>query len=116
MNLLLVLLGGGIGATARAYVADVCASFYHQSFPIATLIVNLIGSGLIGLCGGLLVAHTPLHALFVIGFLGGLTTFSTVQLELVQMIQKRQLGQWISYSFLQYACCFGCCYIGTLLI
>ena len=117
MKLLLVLLGGGIGATARAYVADHCASIYHRSsFPIATLIVNLIGSGLIGLCSGLLVAHTPIHALFVVGFLGGLTTFSTVQLELVQMLQKRQFLQWLSYSFLQYICCFGCCYIGAILI
>lgn len=116
MNLLLILLGGGLGALLRAAITDFVAYFQKSTYPIATIIVNIFGSSLIGLLGGVMITHTPIHALFIVGFLGGLTTFSTVQLDLVQMLHKRQYVQFLSYSLLQYIGCFVCCYIGAYIL
>ncbi|MCS4485284.1 fluoride efflux transporter FluC [Staphylococcus americanisciuri] len=115
MNLLLILLGGGLGATTRALITDWSQHCYQNPFHLATIIVNLIGSSLIGFMGGIVMSNTPIHALFIIGLLGGLTTFSTVQLELLEMHNKTQILSFFCYSFIQYIGCFACCYVGTLI-
>jgi len=86
-NVLLVLIGGGLGAACRYGVSLAAARLYGDSFPWGTLAVNLVGCFLIGLAfslgteAGML---TPaLRLFFVTGFLGGLTTFSTYSLESV---------------------------------
>ena len=50
---LLIMIGGGLGAVVRAWLTDVTKSKWSTSIPIATLIVNWIGSFLIGLTTGL---------------------------------------------------------------
>ena len=47
------MIGGGLGAVVRAWLTDVTKSKWSTSIPIATLIVNWIGSFLIGLTTGL---------------------------------------------------------------
>lgn len=87
-NLMLVFLGGGAGACLRYLVAQ---SFGAQrSFPWATLCVNLIGCAL----GGWLAAKyawssaQPARAFFVVGVLGGFTTFSAFGVETIQLLQR----------------------------
>ena len=50
--ILLVMLGGGIGAVLRALVTDICNRKFNSTIPIATPIVNIIGSFLIGIIMG----------------------------------------------------------------
>jgi CrcB protein len=83
-DLLLIGSGGFMGAVARYLVYQVSDGFYHRSgFPVGTMIVNLFGSLLIGIAFGLSVKfdifsrHSFSHLLFVTGFLGSFTTFST---------------------------------------
>lgn len=116
MTIMMVLLGGGIGATLRAIITDIIQQVHQPSFPIATAIINLIGSCFIGILGGIVISVSPSYTLFVTGILGGFTTFSTVQLELVQLMEQRQFSTFISYSLLQYVGCFMSCFIGTLII
>ncbi|MEA2171346.1 MAG: fluoride exporter [Solirubrobacteraceae bacterium] len=74
-----VFLGGILGALARAAVEE---AIPHDSFPWATLLVNVVGAGLLGW----VVVKRPDWRPFVgTGVCGALTTFSTFQLELLDL-------------------------------
>lgn len=83
-NLILVLVGGGLGSACRYLFSLLAVKWFGNHFPMGTLGVNLIGCFLIGL-GFSLAERTiisPTARLFLMtGFLGGLTTFSTYALE-----------------------------------
>ncbi|MGD8400131.1 MAG: fluoride efflux transporter CrcB [Bacillota bacterium] len=84
VNILLVIAGGGLGAACRYLLTIGTARFFGNIFPWGTLLVNLIGCFLIGLgfsLAGRNVIAPQLKLLFMTGFLGGLTTFSTYALE-----------------------------------
>ncbi|MEV7801968.1 fluoride efflux transporter CrcB [Microbispora sp. NPDC088329] len=91
MILLLVFLGGVVGAPAR-YLADRLVQRLHDSvFPWGTLSVNLAGSLVLGLLLGArdglgLPAETL--TLLGTGFCGALTTFSTFGFETVRLLEE----------------------------
>jgi CrcB protein len=83
-KVLLVMLGGSLGALCRYGVSLLAVRLFGNSFPWGTLLVNLSGCFLIGLSFSLADRNimTPSTRLFcVTGFLGALTTFSTFALE-----------------------------------
>ncbi|MFW3601648.1 fluoride efflux transporter FluC [Staphylococcus caprae] len=111
--ILLVMLGGGIGAMLRALVTDICNRKFNSTIPIATPIVNIIGSFLIGIIMGISISHHWISPFFITGVLGGLTTFSTLSNELVHFLTpKFKLGHFIGYSLLQFLIGFIACYLG----
>ncbi len=86
-EIVLVLIGGSIGALARYGTSLLAVRLFGTAFPWGTLIVNLVGCFLIGLAFSL-AERTPLmgpsaRLFFVTGFLGALTTFSTYAQETV---------------------------------
>ncbi len=91
MKILLVMLGGSLGALSRYGVSLLAASLFGSKFPWGTLIVNLAGCFLIGLSmalaerGGFMSPSVRLF--FVTGYLGALTTFSTFALETVNAMR-----------------------------
>ena len=92
MKILLVMVGGGIGALSRYGVSLLAAQLFGARFPWGTLIVNLSGCFLIGLSfaladRGLSIMNPSMRLFFVTGFLGGLTTFSTYGLETVNSMR-----------------------------
>lgn len=92
MKLLLVMLGGSIGALSRYGVSLFAARFLGTRFPFGTLIVNLSGCFLIGLSfaladRGMNIMNPSARLFFVTGFLGALTTFSTYALETVSSMR-----------------------------
>ena len=88
LTLLAVAAGGAIGTWARLGLAE-ALPVHPGSWPWATLTANLAGAALLGWAGTLLLERTPPTAYrrpFVGGGLcGGLTTFSTLQLEVVEL-------------------------------
>mgnify|MGYP000968182032 CR=1 FL=1 len=83
-NTLLVIIGGGLGSACRYLFSLLAVKWFGDNFPIGTLGVNLVGSFLIGLSfslAGRNIIPPMIRLLFMTGFLGGLTTFSTYALE-----------------------------------
>ncbi|ADV06075.1 fluoride efflux transporter CrcB [Staphylococcus pseudintermedius] len=115
MTMLFVALGGGIGAVLRGFISAITSRYMNISFPIATLIVNLIGSFCIGYFNHFTLLSPELKLLIITGLLGGFTTFSTLTLELFQMLHSKTWGRFIWYSTCQYIGCFVLCFIGMQL-
>ena len=104
INLILVVgLGGAIGAIAR-YLTGIWVLTILPNKPfISTLIVNFIGSALIGffyLISSVLDIKDSIRLLFVVGFLGSLTTFSTFSYEFVTMINQKNYLLAMTYILL----------------
>ena len=83
--LLIVMCGGSLGAASRYLVGLLSAKVLGTGFPWGTLIVNLVGCFLIGLCFALaergLLLTPEMRLLLITGFMGALTTFSSFSLE-----------------------------------
>ncbi len=92
MKILLVMLGGSIGALSRYGVSLLAVQLFGTKFPWGTLIVNLSGCFLIGLSfaladRGFSIMNPAIRLFFVTGYLGALTTFSTFGLETVNSMR-----------------------------
>jgi len=86
-GVVLVALGGGLGATARYGVSLLALAWLGPAFPWATLAVNVLGSLAIGVLAGQGLAG-PARLFWVTGVLGGFTTFSAFSLEAVGLWEK----------------------------
>ena len=95
-QLLLVMLGGAVGAGARHLTGRATLAALGPAFPFGTLAVNLIGGFAMGLLVGTLarlsVPGENWRLLLGVGVLGGYTTFSAFSLDVVTMIQRGDLG------------------------
>jgi len=87
--LVLVMLGGGIGAGARFLLGHQLFEAFGPGLPFGTWSVNMIGGLAMGLLAGGLVrsgGSEPLRLLLGVGMLGGFTTFSAFSLEVFGML------------------------------
>jgi CrcB protein len=93
MTWLLVGLGGAMGATARHAVNRVLMmSVATTGFPFGTFLINVVGSGLIGLiagcaAGGRIAISNEARTFLMVGFLGGFTTFSSFSLDTLTLLK-----------------------------
>lgn len=88
----LVALGGAMGALSRFVISTWVYNKYTSSFPLGTLVVNVSGSFLLGLVYYYsvekLIINPNLRTFITIGFLGAYTTFSTLSLETLNMLNE----------------------------
>lgn len=86
MNILMVALGGALGAVCRYGISKVPL---EANFPIATFITNLIGAFVIGFIVGISEKNNVSERIVLFlktGFCGGFTTFSTFSLEAMTLL------------------------------
>lgn len=87
----LIGLGGGIGSILRFLVSVFINRYFQSAFPWATFVVNILGCLIIGILLGVFTRQQPVDSniqlLFVTGFCGGFTTFSTFSSENFSLIQ-----------------------------
>jgi len=86
-----IFLGGALGALIRAGLAEALPAGGAE-WPWATFLVNVAGAALLGYWFTTLPHTSYRRPLLTTGFCGALTTFSTVQLELVEMIDAGRVG------------------------
>jgi CrcB protein len=91
-TLLLVAVGGALGSIARYLMASSIQKSAGLTFPLGTVLVNILGCFLIGLLYVWLVARPDprhdLRALLMVGVMGGFTTFSSFSLETVTLFMS----------------------------
>lgn len=95
-KLLLIGLAGFIGTLSRYWLSGVVARRYGETFPMGTLVVNLVGCFLVGLLFYLLqerfLVNQTVRTVVLIGFLGGFTTFSSFGLQTFTLLQDGEFG------------------------
>lgn len=94
MNYLIVFVGGGIGAALRHGVNRLAMAWLGTGFPAGTMIVNILGSLLMGLLISLLAEGPPasqgVRLFLATGVLGGFTTFSAFSLDALALWERGQ--------------------------
>ncbi len=98
-NILLIGIGGFVGAVARYEIALWIGQRWGRSFPLGTFVINVTGSFLIGLLMTLMaeriIENPQWRLLLVVGFLGAYTTFSTFEYETSALLKD---GEWMYAS------------------
>ena len=113
---ILICLGGAIGTGLRYVTSGLAARWLGADFPYGTLIVNIVGSFLIGLIQqvgttSLLIPDTT-RLFLTVGIMGGLTTYSSFSYETIRLAQMGAWGQaWINV-LVTTAVCLGVCLLG----
>ena len=104
-----VAVGGALGACLRFFITQLAFQWFGKGFPFGTLIVNVIGSFLLGLLYSLIehehIYIVPWRTMLGIGFLGALTTFSTFSVDSLLLLQQ---GLWLKAGLnvlLNVCCC-----------
>ncbi len=119
MILASIAIGGAIGSVLRYLVQVQCANWFGTSFPYGTLLVNTLGSLLIGFLSVVfferLIVSDEIRVAILVGVLGGFTTFSTFSLDTLNLIQQGSLLTAMSNIVLNAGLCISACFIGLFL-
>lgn len=119
MNIVLVFLGGGIGAVIRWLFQLWLGKPDGQSFAWSTFTVNCLGSFMIGVLAALAYKFKWSEAsmlLLMTGVLGGFTTYSSFALETIQMFKQQQWLLAFQNILLTNVLALGLCALGFYLI
>src|SRR3989338_11714652 len=97
-NAMLIFFGGGLGSILRYWLSMATYTWLGRLFPYGTLVVNIMGSFLMGLLTVLLVERMhhhvdPLRALLLFGLLGGFTTFSSFTMETWSLLEDGEVAK-----------------------
>lgn len=95
LNILMVAVGGSIGAVSRYLVSTWAAERFGASFPYGTLIVNVVGCFIIGIFMTMtterFIINPYWRLLITVGFVGGLTTFSSFSYETFRLLEDADM-------------------------
>ena len=91
---LAVATGGALGSLARFWLAAAITALTGPRFPWGTLLINVLGSGIIGLLAAQTLTparvsmHPDLRVVLMVGICGGFTTFSAFSLQTLELLQS----------------------------
>jgi CrcB protein len=113
---LLVALGGALGSVLRYLAALLSLRWFGPELPWGTLVVNLVGSFLIGLVNELafdaLVLGPQARLFLATGVMGGLTTYSAFSYESARLIEAQAWPTAWMYVAVTTMGCVGLCLLG----
>lgn len=117
--LLPIAIGGAIGAVTRFLIAKNLNALLGPAFPYGTLAVNVLGCFLMGFLAVLmleiLALSFPWRAAILIGFLGGLTTFSAFSFESLDLLLMGEFGKATMNVLANVFLCLFATWLGMLL-
>lgn len=116
MGYVIVFLGAGIGGALRHAVNVAAVRLFGYGFPFGTIIVNVLGSFLMGLLAGCFAYRTGLsqhvRLFLTTGILGGFTTFSAFSLGAVLLIERHSYRMAGSYMVASVAASVAALFLG----
>lgn len=117
----LVAIGGAIGSVLRYGTGVLVGSLWRDPFPLGTMLINIVGSLVMGLFVGLMTRLLPgwqeqARLFFAVGVLGGFTTFSSFSLDTITMIERGDVLPAALYVALSVAVAIPALYIGLVLL
>jgi len=117
LNFLFVAIGGSIGASLRYFAYLFFKNYLLSNYLfLSTLIVNIVGSFLIGYAIMLMetknLSEDFIRYFLIIGVLGSFTTFSTFSIESVDLLLSKKFFNAFSYMFLSLSLCLLFTFIG----
>jgi fluoride exporter len=118
-NILVIGCGGALGAFARYGCNILTATYLGNVFPYGTLLVNALGSGIMGVVATVFSykygATSPIALFLMVGFLGAFTTFSSFSLDTLNLFLSEQAGLAIINIVLNFALCLLFVTLGMLI-
>ncbi|MCW5722012.1 MAG: fluoride efflux transporter CrcB [Devosia sp.] len=117
---LLVGVGGAIGSMARYGLGMIIGRLWPAGFPLATLLINILGSIGMGVFVGVMARLLPpgqgeLRLFVAVGLLGGFTTFSSFSLDAIVLLERGELANAALYVALSVVVCLAGLYLGLLI-
>lgn len=114
-----VFVGGAVGTAARAALGTLLVSDPGH-WPWATFVVNIVGAFLLGYFTTRLLERLPISSyrrpMLGTGLCGGLTTFSTMQVETLKMLEHRHYGLAATYASVSVVCGLLAVYAATVMV
>jgi CrcB protein len=111
-------VGGALGTISRYWLSGIVASSIGETFPWGTLIINVVGSFVIGFFAtltapdGRFFVPTDMRSFVMIGVCGGFTTFSSYSLQTLNLARDGDFLRAGAYILLSNALCLFCVWLG----
>jgi CrcB protein len=118
---LAVAAGGALGSLARFWLAAGMAELTGPRFPWGTLLINVLGSLVIGLVAAVTLTparvamHPDLRVFLMVGVCGGFTTFSAFSLQTLELMQAGDIAPAAGYIVGSVVLCLAAVWSGWLL-
>ena len=99
-----VAVGGAIGSVGRFWLTNVMTALTGPRFPWGTLLINVVGSFVIGLVAGITLTparvgiHPDVRIFLMTGICGGFTTFSAFSLQTLELMQAGDIAPALAYA------------------
>jgi CrcB protein len=116
---LMVSLCGGLGSMARFVLNASIQRWWDRLFPLSTMLINILACFCVGLAASAYANQTvdqTVYLLFVTGFFGGFSTFSTAINELHGLLAGRHWGTALAYLLLTVLLPLACVALGWWLV
>jgi fluoride exporter len=121
-QIILILIGGGVGAVTRFLFSEGIYNILGRSFPYGILITNIAGSLVMGFLAAVFIYKYQhdgmvnlLKPLILTGFLGGFTTFSSFSLDTLNLINNGEPIKAASYVILSVILAISFAFCGFLI-